>query len=159
MRRTRKWSIGALVLVTVSCGRPYFAGPDTVRRQIEAHEAAFVAVLDAWAKQPAGQLFCRFGEGEYRWGVAIIRAQAGGYAITGLRSSPLVVPTLGAAAEAVGTSEQEIRRWSGTARDLFIYCIKWHGGYAELELQGSEAVPYGARYVPPHGTRRSTTGC
>jgi len=137
-------------MLSCACRPPYFFTIADVKAQLEAHRPDYELIAKTWSHKNPRSMFCYFGPDSFRWNGAFISAVGDGYHIQcDCVMNQETVRTLGEAAQAVGTTPDELNHWISEARALHIYCIEGGVSVVEISLEGSELALYGLKYAVP----------
>jgi hypothetical protein len=137
-----------LAALCCACKPPYFFTTADVKAQLVAHRSEYESIAKTWSRKNLRSMFCYFGPDNFRWDGAFISAVPDGYHIQcDCVMNQETVRTLGEAAQAVGTTPDELNHWISEARALHIYCIEGDVSVVEISLEGSELALYGLDYA------------
>src|SRR5215831_11475385 len=137
-------------MLSSACTPPYFFTIADVKAQLEAHRSEYESIAKTWSRKNPRSMFCYFGPDSFRWNGAFIEAVVDGYHIQcDCVMNQETVRTLGEAAQAVGTTPDELNHWISEARSLHIYCIQGGVSVVDISLEGSERSLYGLKYAVP----------
>lgn len=152
-----------VALTAVSCSVP---DSTSVWAHIKSRQGEYERLAQSWSELPHGTRFCYFRDAwytrqndeGYRWRDAFINRVGDGYQVV-VPGGKLTAASLGEAAQIARIDEEQLLKWRHDFAELSVECMLTSNGYVELIL-GSEAVPYGVRYVPTdhEGTFKTLLG-